>query len=226
MAVNLDEAILLSQRVDDNDSQGIISQVLRIAIYNECKAYEAYVKIIEKFGLVQPFVHIKESEARHYVALIQLLQKYNVEVPINDWALKLKAPNSFIEACELGVASEIKNIEMYDYLLQYVQEPDIRDVFYQLQAYSYNNHLPTFRNCIVEHYTVANSVQGFNQDEIMQKIGEYQMILEDMLNGNMDQSKLSELFSKLNLSMISGAVFGSASAVFLNSYLNKKDEEE
>lgn len=226
MAANIDEAILLSQRVDENDSQAIISQVLRIAIYDECKAYEAYVKIIEKFGLVQPFVHIKESESRHYAALIPLLQKYNVEVPINDWAIKLQAPNSFIEACELGVASEIKNIEMYDNLLQYVQEPDIRDVFYQLQAHSYNNHLPAFRNCIIDHYTVANNVQGFNQEEVMQKIGEYQMILEDMLNGNMDQSKLTELFSKLNLSMISGAAFGSAGVAFLNSYLDKKNNQE
>lgn len=226
MAANIDEAILLRQRVDENDSQAIISQVLRIAIYDECKAYEAYVKIIEKFGLVQPFVHIKESESRHYAALIPLLQKYNVEVPINDWAIKLQAPNSFIEACELGVASEIKNIEMYDNLLQYVQEPDIRDVFYQLQAHSYNNHLPAFRNCIIDHYTVANNVQGFNQEEVMQKIGEYQMILEDMLNGNMDQSKLTELFSKLNLSMISGAAFGSAGVAFLNSYLDKKNNQE
>lgn len=226
MTVNNDETLLLSQKIDENDAQTIVSQALRIAIYDECKAYEAYLKIIEKFGLVQPFVHIKESEARHYSALIPLLQKYNVEVPINDWASKIEAPNTFIEACELGVASEIKNIAMYDNLLSYVQEPDIREVFYQLQAASYNNHLPAFRNCVINHYTVANDVQGFNQDEIMQKMGEYQMILEDMLNGNMDQSKLTELFSKLNLSMITGAAFGGVAVAFLNSYLDKKNSEE
>ncbi len=226
MVVNNDEVLLVSQRVDENDAQAIISQVLRIAIYDECKAYEAYVKIIEKFGLVQPFVHIKESEARHYASLIPLLQKYNVEVPINDWATKIEAPNSFIEACELGVAAEIKNIAMYDHLLQYVQEADIRDVFYRLQAHSYNNHLPAFRNCVTDHYTVSNNVQGFNQEEVMQKIGEYQMILEDMLNGNMDQSKLTDLLSKLNISMLSGAAFGSAGVAFLNSYLEKKNQEE
>ncbi|WP_419774762.1 ferritin-like domain-containing protein [Halarcobacter sp.] len=225
MPANLDEALLISQRIDVNDPQPIISQALRIAVYDECKAYEAYVRIIEKFGLVQPFVHIKESEARHYQALIFLLQKYNVEVPVNDWHLKIEAPNSFVEACELGVASEIQNIAMYDNLLTHVQEADIRDVFYQLQAHSYNNHLPAFRNCILNHYSTANDVQGFNQEQVMEKIGEYQMILEDMLNGNMDETKLTNLFSKLNLSMLSGAALGAAGVAFFNDYMNKKDKE-
>lgn len=226
MAINIDEALLLSLRVDVNNPQPIISQVLRIAVYDEFKAYETYIKVIEKFGLVQPFVHIKESEARHYAALIPLLQKYNVEVPINDWAAKIDAPNSFIEACELGVASEIDNIAMYDNLLLHVEEPDVRDVFYRLQAASYNNHLPAFRNCVIDHYSVVNNVQGFNQEDIMQKIGEYQMILEDMLNGDMNQSKMTEIFSKLNLSMTAGAAFGGVVAAFFNSYLNKKNEKE
>jgi rubrerythrin len=224
--VNIDESLLLSQRIDPDDSQPILSQALRIAIYDECKAYEAYYKIIEKFGMVQPFVHIKESESRHYMALIQLMQKYNIEVPVNDWSSKIEAPHSFIEACELGVASEINNIAMYDNLLSHVQELDVRDVFYQLQAHSYNNHLPAFRNCIMEHYTANNSVQGFNQADVMEKISEYQMILEDMLNGNMDESKLTQLFSKLNLSMISGMALGGASMAFFNNYMNKQQDKE
>ena len=226
MAVNTDERLLLSQRIDPDDSQPVLSQALRIAIYDECKAYEAYLKIIEKFGMVQPFVHIKESEARHYMALVQLMQKYSIEVPINDWSSKLQAPNSFIEACELGVASEINNIAMYDNLLSHIQEVDVRDVFYQLQAHSYNNHLPAFRNCIMQHYGANNNVQGFNQAEVMEKISEYQMILEDMLNGNMDETKLTQLFSKLNVSMMSGMAFGGASMAFLNNFINKKQEQE
>ncbi|XPV54466.1 MAG: hypothetical protein ACNI3H_05765 [Halarcobacter ebronensis] len=59
----------------------------------------------------------------------------------------------------------------------------------------------------------------------MEKIGEYQMILEDMLNGNMDETKLTNLFSKLNLSMLSGAALGAAGVAFFNDYMNKKDKE-
>jgi hypothetical protein len=222
--INNDELILVSQKVDENDPQPIISQVLRIAMYDEMKAYEAYVKIIEKFGLVQPFVHIKEAEARHYAMLVPLFQKYGVEIPFNNWPVNLQVPDTFIECCELGVASEIKNIAMYDHLLTYVIEPDIKDVFYRLQAASYNNHLPAFRNCVIDHYNVANTMQGFNQDQIMEKIGEYQMILDDMLSGNIDQGKLTQMFSKLNISMLGGAALGAAAIALLNNYTNKEEE--
>lgn len=226
MEVNLDEQLLLSQRVDENSEQAIISQVLRIAVYDEFKAYEAYTKIIERFGALEPFVNIKEAEARHYSALIPLLEKYGIAVPVNDWAEKIQVPNSYIECCELGVASEIQNIAMYDNLLAYAQEPDVRDVLFRLQAASYNNHLPAFRACVINHYTANQNEQGFSQDDLMEKLGEYQGLFEDLMSGNVDQNKIAQLFSKLNISMISGAAFGGAAIAFLNSYVEKKQEEQ
>ncbi len=225
MEENYDEQLLLSQRIDINSEQPIVSQVLRIAVYDEFKAYETYTKIIEEFGFVQPFVNIKEAEAIHYSALIPLLEKYGVEVPSNNWALKIEVPKTYVECCELGVASEIKNIAMYDNLLFHVQEEDIRDVLFRLQAASYNNHLPAFRNCVINHYGVSNNSE-FNQEDLMQKLGEYQGLLDDLMTGNVDQNKLTELFSKLNISMISGVGFGSASVALLNTYLNNKNNKE
>ncbi|MGB6328433.1 MAG: DUF2202 domain-containing protein [Halarcobacter sp.] len=228
MEINIDEQLLESQKVDESNSQAILSQVLRIAVYDEFKAYESYTKIIEKFGYVTPFVNIREAEARHYSELIPLLEKYEIDVPINNWAEKVEVPNSFIEACELGVASEINNIAMYENLLSYVQEADIRDVLYKLQAASYNKHLPAFRNCVINHYTSSSDLntKGFNQEELMQKLGEYQSLFEDAMSGNLDQSKLTELFSKLNISMISGVAFGGAAIAFLNNYMDNKDKKE
>ena len=226
MEVNIDEQLLESQRVDEKNSQPIVSQVLRIAVYDEFKAYETYTKIIEKFGYVQPFVNIKEAEARHYSILIPLLEKYEIEVPINNWQDKIEVPNTYVEACELGVASEIRNIAMYENLLAYTQEEDIKDVLYKLQAASYNNHLPTFRNCVINYYTASSSSsQGFNQEELMEKLGEYQGLFEDVMSGNIDQNKLTEILSKLNISMISGAAFGGAVVAFLNSYIDNKNKE-
>lgn len=225
MEENYDEQLLLSQKVDVNSEQPVFSQVLRIAVYDEFKAYETYSKIIEKFGLVQPFVNIKEAEAVHFSALIPLLEKYGVEVPINNLAETIEVPNSYIECCELGVASEIRNIAMYDNLLSNTQEADIREVLFRLQAASYNNHLPAFRNCVINYYSASNNPE-FNQEDLMQKLGEYQGLFDDLMAGNVDQSKLTEIFSKLNISMISGAAFGSASIAFLNSYMNNKKDKE
>jgi hypothetical protein len=226
LEVNYDESLLLSKRVNELSEQSVFSQVLRIAVYDEFKAYETYTKVIEQFGYVQPFVSIKEAEAIHYAALIPLLQKYNVEVPINDWSERIEIPKTFVECCELGVASEINNIAMYDNLISYVIEDDIKDVLFKLQAASYNNHLLAFRNSVISSYSnQEDNSLGFNQEDIVQKFGEYQMLLDDVMAGNIDQNKLTEIFSKLNISMISGAAFGSASIAFLNSYTNNKNKE-
>ncbi len=225
---NIDETLLINSRIDENSSIPIVSQILRIAVYDEFKAYEAYTKIIEKVGLVQPFVNIKEAEAVHYSALIQLMQKYNVEVPINNWATKdIEIPNTLIECCELGVAGEISNIAMYNNLLSYAVETDIKEVLFKLQAASYNNHLPAFRNCVLNHYNNANQ-SNLTQENIMEKLGEYQVILDDIMSGNIDENSISKIFSKLNLSMVSGAVLGGALVALLNNYISKKhiqDEE-
>lgn len=225
MNENLDEQLLISARVDINSPIPIRTQILRIAVYDEFKAYETYSKIIEKFGLVQPFVNIKEAEAIHYSALIQLMQKYNIEVPFNNWATKVEIPNTLIECCEMGVAGEIDNIAMYNNLLGFAVENDIKDTLYRLQAASFNNHLPAFRNCVLNHYTNENTA-NINPENIMEKFGEYQVILDDIMSGNIDESSISNIFSKLNLSMVSGAVLGAATIALLNNYLSKKNIEE
>lgn len=222
--VNYDEDILISQKVDVNSEQSIEAQVLRIAVYDEFKAYETYSKIIETFGAIHPFVNIKEAEAVHYSALMLLLQKYNVEVPVNDWALKVQVPKTYIECCELGVASEINNVAMYDHLILHTTQSDIKDTLYKLQAASYNNHLPAFRKCVLNHYNGINQSSSLNSvEDMMSKASEYQMLLEDIASGNMDQNKLTELFSKLNISMISGAGLGAALVAFINNYQENKE---
>ena len=48
MPENIDEQLLISARVDVNSEIPIRTQILRIAVYDEFKAYETYTKIIEK----------------------------------------------------------------------------------------------------------------------------------------------------------------------------------
>lgn len=225
LETNIDEALLISARIDVNSQISITSQILRIAVYDEFKAYETYTKIIEKFGLLQPFVNIKEAEAIHYAALINLMEKYGVEVPVNNWASKIEIPNTIIECCEMGVAAEINNIAMYNNLLSFAVESDIKDTLFRLQAASFNNHLPAFRNCVLTHYNNGNNT-NINPENIMEKLGEYQVILDDIMSGNIDESSISNIFSKLNLSMVSGAVLGAATIALLNNYLSKKNLTE
>lgn len=229
---NFDADLLNSARVDPNDAQPVLNQALRIAVYDEYRAYETYKKILETYGDTDPFTNIIHAEVSHYQALIPLLEKYQVEVPINDWEAKVVAPNSVLEACELGVAAEIENIKMYDDLITYVSDyPDVLDLMYRLQAASYNNHLPAFRRCVATYSTpqattpniAQNPMQGL--DEMMGKVDEFSAIAQKAASGDFSQEDIMKLLSSNNVSMIGGAVLGAVGAGVLTQMMKDKEEK-
>lgn len=239
-ATNFDEDLLISLRVDPNYNEEILHQVLRIAVYDEYHAYETYRKTIEKFGNVTPFSNIIEAEIRHFSALEPLLNKYGVPAPINDWYDKIEVPNTLQEACEVGVAAEIDNIQMYDNLLSYVSEyPDIQDVLYRLQAASYNNHLPAFRSCVQSYANQNVDINTIHQqfsahpnpsipsnDEMMAKVNEFNTLAGRIASGEqISQEELLGLLSNTNLSFLGGALVG-ALGMGVFSQMTQKDTNE
>ncbi len=224
----LDYNILIQKRVDLNSNINIDEQILQIAIYDEFKAYETYSKIIETFGNINPFINIKESEALHYSILIKLAEKYGVEVPMNDWKDKIEIPNNLIECYELGVAAEIENIAMYNNLLTNSTKSDITDALFRLQATSFNNHLPAFRSCVINHYNAFNS--SSNSEDIMKKMQEYQEIVDNLMSGNIDESTISnlssKLFSNISFQFLGGAVSGAAIIALLNQFLENQNSNK
>jgi len=124
---------------------------LREALEDEYKAQATYRKVIEKFGNVRPFINIVEAEGRHASALLRQFERLGVAPPKDNWAGKIEAPASLYEACKAAVAAEIENAEMYDRLLDEIDDPIVRDVLLNLQDASQNRHLPAFRRC-VERY--------------------------------------------------------------------------
>ncbi|RXI28622.1 ferritin-like domain-containing protein [Aliarcobacter trophiarum] len=217
--------ILLEKRVDLNSNIGIDEQILQIAIYDEFKAYETYSKIIETFGNISPFSNIKEAEAVHYSVLIQLAEKYEIEVPINDWRDKIEIPSTIIECCELGVASEIENIAMYNNLLTHSTKSDITDTLFRLQAASFNNHLPAFRASVINHYNGFGNLQ--NSEDIIGKMKEYEELINNLMSGNIDENTISnlssKLFSNISFQFLAGAVGGAAIVALLNQFLENQN---
>ena len=114
---------------------------------------------------------------------------------------------------------------MYNNLLNYCEDEDVKDILFRLQAASYNRHLPAFRNAVLNYSNNQNN-NGITQENIIEKLGEYQGLLDDIMSGNIDESSISKIFSKLNLSMVSGAVVGGAIIALLSNYVSKKENEE
>ncbi|MFA7083862.1 MAG: DUF2202 domain-containing protein [Arcobacteraceae bacterium] len=238
MQTNLDATILQTTRIDSSFNMPTLHQALRIAIYDEMKAYETYMQIIEKFGEVTPFINIVEAEKNHYNALIHLLEKYQVALPSNDYSSLIVLPETLLEACELGVAAEIDNIAMYDNLLEYTQDyPDVQEVFYKLQAASYNNHLPAFRRCVYAAYNQAapeaktqamalnNSGLDFsNMEQTFLQLDDFSKTAQQFSKGEINQEEVLKLLGNKNISFIGGALLGAVGAMMFSQVLTKEDK--
>ena len=226
MEKNSDEVLLITQQVDKTLEQPVLQQVLRIAVYDEFRAYETYCEMIDKHGSQEPLNEILESEQSHYCSLINLLERYEVDVPVNDWYDKVKVPDSLIECFEIGVADEIHSIAMYEELLEYVEEEDVREVLFKLQAASYNCHLPKFRQAVANYYNPSDNNSDIgSQEDMMAKLGEYQEVFESVMQGDVDQTKIAQLFQNSNIALLSGLALGGLGTVVVKDMMNKNKEE-
>jgi hypothetical protein len=117
------------------------------ALQDEYKAQATYRCVIEAYGEIRPFINIVEAEGRHISALLGLFDRYGLAAPEDDWETKVQAPASLKDACGVAVQAEIDNADMYDRLMVNVSEPDILNVFGNLQQASRDRHLPAFRRC-------------------------------------------------------------------------------
>ena len=121
---------------------------LREALDDEYKARAAYIKVIETFGAIRPFINIVDAEDRHASALLRQFERLGLTPPEDRWAGRIKAPASVAAACEEAVQGEIENAAMYKRLLAKVEDDAVRNVLLNLQDASQNRHLPAFRRCL------------------------------------------------------------------------------
>jgi hypothetical protein len=227
MEENFDAALLLSKRVDTTNTQPIINQTLRIAMYEEYRKYEMYKKAIEQFGFVTPFTNIVAAKEQHLAELNHFLQRYQVALPTNDWAQKVTIPNTLKEAYEIGVGAELESIGMYSHLVEYTENEDIKDLFFRIQAASYNNHLPTFRTHLEHALENTKEVkEGISQEAIMDKVNEWSELAQKIASNEMSQAEISKLFQNANLSFLGGILLGGIGASILTQMGEDKDNEE
>lgn len=217
--VNSDAVMLLSKKISfDQGLAPAHEQALKIAVYDEYEALETYQAIINTHGTKNPFANLLQAEIRHYEALLALCEKYAVIPPIND--INAVAPTTLRECYELGVAAELENIYMYDSLLPYVADyEDIQDVFYRLQAASYNNHLPTLRAALEDISCPKGA--NLNHEEVMSKVNEFSQMAQKIASGEASPDELTKMLSSVNLSLIVGLLAGGVGGVVVNEFLDK-----
>jgi rubrerythrin len=120
-------------------------EALARALDDERHAIAFYAAVIEKHGERRPFTNIIDAERRHAGSLLRQFERLGLEVPTNRWAEReFDVPDDFRQLCDEAVASEIRNVRLYDDLIAATDDPQVRRVFERLQAASRERHLPAF----------------------------------------------------------------------------------
>ncbi|MFA5856158.1 MAG: DUF2202 domain-containing protein [Candidatus Pacearchaeota archaeon] len=120
---------------------------LDLAINDEYKARATYKRVLEEHGNIKPFSNIINSESSHIAQLESIYKKYDLQIPDDNWYIKVPVFANIKDACEAGVNAEIENADLYDELLINVNNQDIKVIFEFLRDASRNNHLPAFQRC-------------------------------------------------------------------------------
>ncbi|WP_333805516.1 ferritin family protein [Sulfurospirillum sp.] len=204
-----------------------LEEVLQCAYDGEVKAYEIYSAVVETLGEVSPFLQIIQAEQTHQEALIAIAQVHNVTL-VRNMPNHISIPKTLRECCELGVASEIQTLQRYNELLVHVTaHPEVQDLFYRLQAASFNNHLPAFRNAVVSCATPQPTAEGNPMvafEGMMGQWGEFSQMAQKIAKGEINQEEITKLLSS-NFSFVAGALLGAVGAGVLGGMMQADDEE-
>jgi len=122
-------------------------EAVMVALNDEYKAWSLYDEVISELSAARPFVNIQRAEENHIAALVDLLERYGIDVPPNEWPGDVPSFDSIGEACAAGVEAEIENADLYDGLLKTVDNPEVIRIFTALQQASLTKHLPAFDRC-------------------------------------------------------------------------------
>jgi len=228
---NYDEPILRRRRIDPAAPYPVMHQAVRIALYDEYAARSFYGKVIEAFGPRPPFVNIVQGEQRHIDALSRLCERFGIPRPLDPFPYETRIEPTWRGNCERGVAGEIANIQLYDYLLSQVAEPEVRQVFQNLQAASRDNHLPAFRRAVLnavaqERY---HATRGIPPEHANVRHGPLSDVMEKALarlgtHGD-TLSLFSPILSRTHPALLAGMAAGGAGVYLLKKMSDRNRQE-
>ena len=192
--------------------------------------YRAYCFYTLASPLDEMFVYLQSAELSHINALKFHLQKLNVAIPENPYANTLTLPASLEEVIQTAIMRENENVALYNTLLANEQNPEIIDIFYRLQAASFNQHIPALQNALirVQNPIAQNPKNMQNTMEILNNgkdvLKETGAMIAQLKEGTLKQEQLESFLGRLNYSLIGGVIIGALGVAVFNEFLNQNKE--
>jgi hypothetical protein len=122
-----------------------LEQMLVYAVQDEYLARAEYKLIMSAYGEARPFANIIKAEEQHIAWLVEIFDKYGLNLPEDNAGEHVALPADLKAAYQTGVQAEIDNIAMYESFMEKDLPADVADLFAELKSAS-ENHLRAFRN--------------------------------------------------------------------------------
>jgi hypothetical protein len=123
---------------------------LVVAINEEYKAKALYENMVRHLGEFMPADMIIIAEGSHIELLRELFEKYDLEIPVDEWVFS-EGYDSYSAACLGGEKAEVENIKSYDKSFPKVDNKDIYEAF-SLLRWGSSMHLRAFQMCSEQGY--------------------------------------------------------------------------
>ncbi len=133
----------------DPQALAALSEALR-CVYRVRATYEA---ALDRFGDVEPFVHLAESGQRQIDALRQLYQRKRVEPPSDRWTGQVELPQTLERASNEAIDAETETANTCERLLDQVEDPVVRMILSRLEEATRYQRLPLLRRSLERRQT-------------------------------------------------------------------------
>lgn len=190
---------LLYKEINPRSEVLILTQVKELTYQHELRMYNFYEKLSSKHGGI--FSQILAKRAL-------FLQKLSLNIEVYDKNLLIT--QNLMQNIELSIANEIKSFEFYNKVLPLVEDVNLKDLMYQIQANSYNEFLPSLR------FYLSSLQNPKKNEDNLKKINELANLAKKFSEGKANEEDISSFLKSFNLSFLSGLITGGAGSVFFN----------
>lgn len=188
----------------------------------EYKSLQLYSNLASIYKVpLAPIIDLKQA---HINTLASYLQNANETVPSNAYVdANFNLSGDLLSDLGLLIQNENENIALYNTLIENEADPVVKDSFYLFQAHSFNEILPALE-------TVNSTVNSINSNTVANELTKAKSFLTEanatlnkLQNNQLSQAELEGFLSKINFSLLGGAVLGALGAFLLNELTNKKE---
>lgn len=118
------------------------------ALDGEYRALATYRAAIERFGFVEPFVHLAAEDEQATDTLRRIYERNHLTPPPDRWSGGIEAPQTLDQARRQALQAEADTAKVYERFLDEVEDSYLRSIVSQLEEACRYQRRPLLRRAL------------------------------------------------------------------------------